>query len=52
VQLKEKTMKKLSEPTLKVLEAASVDVEAWIEDVGEDWINARKRNSAYQSKKP
>ena len=45
VQFKEKTMKKLSQPALKVLEAASVDVEAWIEDAGEDWINALKKES-------
>ena len=45
VQLKEKTLQKLSEPALKVLEAAGIDAEAWIEDAAEDWINTIKRES-------
>lgn len=45
VQLKEKTLQKLSEPALKVLEAAGVDAEVWIEDAAEDWINTIKRES-------
>lgn len=45
VQLKEKVLKKLSEPAQKVLEAASVDIEAWITDASENWINKLKVES-------
>ena len=45
VQLKEKTLQKLSEPAYKVLEAASVDIEAWITDTAEEWINKMKMES-------
>lgn len=43
--LKDKTLQKLSQPAYEVLEAASVDIEAWIEDAAEDWIRALKLES-------
>lgn len=33
------TIRKLSDPAKKVLEAASVDIQAFITSAGEDWIN-------------
>lgn len=40
--LKEQTMEKVSEPTIKLLTAAKVDIAALIAGAGEDWINKLK----------
>lgn len=39
-KLYEITMKKMSDPSIKLLEAAGVDLVAWIRGAGEDWINS------------
>ena len=38
-QLIEKTLKKMSEPTNKLLQAAAVDIEALIKGAAEDWLD-------------
>jgi len=45
VMLKEKAIEKLSQPTKEALEAAAVDVEMWITDTAENWINRLKSES-------
>ncbi len=44
--LLQKAYGKLSAPTLALLEAASVDVQALIRGAGEDWINQIHTNAA------
>lgn len=46
-KLYEITMKKMSNPAIKLLEAAGVDLVAWIRGVGEDWINSIHNNTAF-----
>lgn len=40
----EKTLEKMAAPTVNLLNAAGVDVVALITGVGEDWINAMKKD--------
>ena len=39
------TVKKLAEPTIKLLEAAGVDITALIRGAAEDWINSLKKEA-------
>lgn len=47
-KLYEITMKKMSNPAIKLLEAAGVDLVAWIRGAGEDWINSLHSGTTFQ----
>lgn len=46
--LVEITIKKMSQPAINLLEAAGVDLVAWIHGVGEDWINSLHSGTTFQ----